>query len=314
VSFLAGYRLWLLLLVAALGVAYVLIQRQRRQYAVRFTNVDLLASVAPRRPGWRRHLAAACLLLALTLIVAAFARPARAIQVPRETATVMLAIDVSQSMRATDVEPTRLRAAQRAVRAFVDSLPTRFRLGLVSFAGNAQVLVPPTHQRALVRQAVANLQLQQQTAIGEGIFASIGAIENSPLDKGRRPPARIVLLSDGATNAGRPNAEAANAAKKRGIRVSTIAFGTDSGTVVVQDEVVPVPADRDALRRIADETGGRFATAATERDLRDTYADLGSRLAEVTRKREVTVWFVGAALLFAFAAAGASLAWTSRLP
>jgi Ca-activated chloride channel homolog len=313
-SFLAGYRLWLLLLVVALGVAYVVIQRQRRQYAVRFTNVDLLASVAPRRPGWRRHLAAACLLLALTLIVAAFARPARAIAVPRETATVMLAIDVSQSMRATDVEPTRLKAAQRAVRAFVDSLPSRFRLGLVAFAGNAQVLVPPTHQRALVRQAVANLQLQQQTAIGEAIFASIGAIENSPLDKGRRPPARIVLLSDGATNAGRPNAEAAAAAKKKGVRVSTIAFGTDSGTVVVQDEVVPVPADRDALRRIADETGGRFATAATEHDLRETYADLGSRLAEVTRKREVTVWFVGAALLFAFAAAGASLAWTSRLP
>ena len=175
-SFLAGYRLWLLLLVVALGVAYVIIQRQRRQYAVRFTNVDLLASVAPRRPGWRRHLAAACLLIALTLIVGAFARPARAIQVPRETATVMLAIDVSQSMRATDVEPTRLRAAQRAVRAFVDSLPTRFRLGLVAFAGNAQVLVPPTHQRALVRQAVTNLQLQQQTAIGEAIFASIGAM------------------------------------------------------------------------------------------------------------------------------------------
>jgi Ca-activated chloride channel family protein len=313
-SFLAGWRLVLLLVVAALAVAYVLIQRQRRQYAVRFTNVDLLASVAPRRPGWRRHLAAACLLLALTLTVMAFARPARAVQVPRETATVMLAIDVSQSMRATDVQPTRLKAAQRAVRAFVDSLPTRFRLGLVAFAGNAQVLVPPTHQRDLVRQAVTNLQLQQQTAIGEAIFASIGAIENSPLDKGQRPPARIVLLSDGATNAGRPNAEAAAAAKKKGIRVSTIAFGTDSGTVVVQDEVVPVPADRDALRRIADETGGRFATAATEHDLRQTYQDLGSRLAEVTRKREVTVWFVGAALIFAFAAAGASLAWTSRLP
>lgn len=313
-SFLAGSRLLLLLFVLGLGVAYVLVQRQRRQYAVRFTNVDLLASVAPHRPGWRRHLAAVCLLLALVLIVMAFARPARAIQVPRETATVMLAVDVSQSMRATDVQPTRIRAAQRAVVAFANSLPTRFRLGLVAFAGNAQVLVPPTHQRSLVRSAVANLQLQQQTAIGEGIFASIGAIENSPLDKGKRPPARIVLLSDGATNAGRPNAEAVAAAKKKGVKVSTIAFGTDSGTVRVQDEVVPVPADRDALRKIADETGGSFATAATEKDLRKTYQDLGSRLAEVTRKREVTPWFIGAALLFAFAAAGASLLWTSRLP
>jgi Ca-activated chloride channel family protein len=313
-SFLAGSRLLLLLFVIGLAIAYVLVQRQRRQYAVRFTNVDLLASVAPRRPGWRRHLAAVCLLLALVLIVMAFARPARAIQVPRETATVMLAIDVSQSMRATDVQPTRIKAAQRAVRAFVDSLPTRFRLGLVAFAGNAQVLVPPTHQRSLVRNAVASLQLQQQTAIGEGIFASIGAIENSPLDKGKRPPARVVLLSDGATNAGRPNAEAVAAAKKKGVKVSTIAFGTDSGTVVVQDEVVPVPADREALQKIADDTGGRFASAATEKDLRKTYEDLGSRLAEVTRKREVTPWFIGAALLFAFAAAGTSLVFTSRLP
>jgi Ca-activated chloride channel family protein len=313
-SFLAGSRLLLLLFVLGLALAYVFVQRQRRQYAVRFTNVDLLASVAPTRPGWRRHLAAACLLLALVLIVMAFARPARAVQVPRETATVMLAVDVSQSMRATDVEPTRIKAAQRAVRAFVDSLPRRFRLGLVAFAGNAQVLVPPTHQRDLVRGAVANLQLQQQTAIGEAMFASIGAIENSPLDKGKRPPARIVLLSDGATNAGRPNAEAIAAAKKKGVRVSTIAFGTDSGTVVVQDEVVPVPADREALRKIADDTGGRFASAATEKDLRKTYEDLGSRLAEVTRRREVTPWFIGAALLFAFAAAGTSLVWTSRLP
>jgi Ca-activated chloride channel family protein len=313
-SFLAANRLLLLLFVVGIVVAYVLVQRQRRQYAVRFTNVDLLASVAPKRPGWRRHLAAACSILALTLIVLAFARPTRAVQVPRETATVMLAIDVSQSMRATDVEPTRIRAAQKAVRAFVDSLPRRFRLGLVSFAGNAQVLVPPTHQRQLVRSAVTNLQLQQQTAIGEGIFASIDAIENSPLDKGKRPPARIVLLSDGATNAGRPNAEAAEAARKKGMKVSTIAFGTDLGTVVVQDEVVPVPADRDALRKIADDTGGRFATATTEKDLRDTYADLGSRLATVTRQREVTVWFVGAALVAAFAAAGAALVWTSRLP
>ena len=123
-----------------------------------------------------------------------------------------------------------------------------------------------------------------------------------------------MLLSDGATNAGRPNAEAVTAAKKKGVRVSTIAFGTDSGTVVVQDEVVPVPADREALRKIADDTGGRFASAATEQDLRKTYDDLGSRLAEVTRQREVTPWFIGAALLFAFAAAGTSLVWTSRLP
>ncbi len=313
-SFVAGSRLWLLLLVAALLAAYVVIQRQRRQYAVRFTNVDLLASVAPKRPGWRRHLPAAASLLALLLLVLAFARPARAVQVPQDAATVMLAIDVSESMRATDVKPSRIQAAEHAVRAFVDTLPSRFRLGLVAFAGNAQVLVPPTHQRGLVKNAVRNLQLQEQTAIGEGIFASLHAIENVPADEGKRPPARIVLLSDGATNAGRPNAQAAAAAKKKKVPVSTIAFGTDHGTVIVQEQVVPVPADRDALRKIADETGGRFASAATEKDLRQTYQNLGSRLVETTRKRQVTGWFVGAGLLFAFAAAAGSLVWTSRLP
>ena len=232
----------------------------------------------------------------------------------QETATVLLAVDVSESMRATDVKPSRVQAAKRAVGAFVDTLPTRFRVGLVAFAGSAQVLVPPTHQRGLVKTAVRNLQLQAQTAIGEGIFASLRAIDNARTDKGQRPPARIVLMSDGATNAGRPNSEAVAAARRKRVPVSTIAFGTDHGTVVVQEEVVPVPADRDALRKIADETGGRFAAAATEKGLRETYRNLGSKLAEVTRKREVTVWFVGTALVFAFAAAAGSLVWTSRLP
>ena len=147
-SFLAANRLVLLGGVVALLVAYVIVQRQRRPYAVRFTNVDLLASVVPKRPSWRRHLAATCLLLALTALVLAFARPARTVSVPRETATVMLALDVSNSMKATDVDPTRLRAAQAAIDTFVDTLPSRFRLGLVTFANSAVVAVTPTHQRA----------------------------------------------------------------------------------------------------------------------------------------------------------------------
>ena len=153
-SFLAANRLWLLLLVVALLVAYILVQRQRRPYAVRFTNVDLLASVAPKHPGWRRHLAAACSLLALTILVMAFARPARSVEVPRETATVVLALDVSNSMKATDVAPNRFRAAQRAVATFVDTLPRRFRLGFITFANSVQVAVPPTHQRERVRNAL----------------------------------------------------------------------------------------------------------------------------------------------------------------
>jgi len=314
VTFFAASRLWFLVPVGVLAAVYVGVQRGRRRSAVRFSNVDLLATVVPWRPGWRRHLPAVASILALALLILAFARPARAVSVPQETATVVLAIDVSESMRATDVPPSRLQAAQRAALSFIDSLPQGLRLGLVTFGGTAQVLVLPTHQRAPVKQAVTHLQPEPSTAIGEAIFASLQAINGAPTAKTKRAPARIVLLSDGATNAGRPNDEAAAAARKKGVPVSTIAFGTDHGTVAVQDQTDSAPVDQDALRKIANETGGRFATAASEADLRDTYRQIGSSLAHVTRARELTLWFVGIALVFAFAAAVGSLVWASRLP
>lgn len=313
-SFLAANRLWLLLLVGALLVGYIVVQRQRRPYAVRFTNVDLLASVAPRHPGWRRHLAAGATLVALTLMVMAFAKPARTVEVPRETATVMLALDVSNSMKATDVEPTRLRAAQRAVETFVDTLPKRFRLGLVLFAGSVQVAVPPTHERSRVRTAVANIELQPATAIGEAIFASLSAIRSAPSEGRVTPPARIVLLSDGDTNAGRPNAMGVEAATRAEVPVSTIAFGTDDGTILLDGEQNAVPVNRDALREIAAATNGTYAEAVTEKGLRRTYENIGSQLASRSQFRQITMWFVGTAMVFAFAAAAGSLVWTSRLP
>jgi len=154
-SFLAGWRLVLLLLVALLLIAYVIVQRQRRKYVVRFTNVDLLASVAPKRPGWRRHLAAAFLLLALALSVVAFARPTWPTKVPRERATVMLAFDVSQSMAADDIKPTRLQAAQEAAVRFADILPAKFKLGLVTFAGSASVVVPRSEEHTSELQSLS---------------------------------------------------------------------------------------------------------------------------------------------------------------
>jgi Ca-activated chloride channel family protein len=313
VSFLAGTRLWFLLLVVALLVAYVFVQRQHRPYAVRFTNVDLLASVAPKRPGWRRHLAAACSLLALTLIVLAFARPARSVEVPRETATVVVALDVSNSMKADDVDPTRIRAAQRAIDTFADTLPRRFRLGLVTFAGTATVAVAPTRNRALVRTAVADVVLADSTATGEAIYASLSAIRNGALE-GVKAPARIVLLSDGFSTAGRPNVGAIEAARRAAVPVSTIAFGTDQGVIVLGGEPNAVPVDRDALREIARGTGGTYAAVVSERGLRQTYADIGSALATRSEFRLITMWFVGAAMACAFAAAAGSLVWTSRLP
>jgi Ca-activated chloride channel family protein len=248
------------------------------------------------------------------LSVVAFARPTWPTQGPRERATVMLAFDVSQSMAAEDIKPTRLEAAQLAAIRFADIFPKRFKLGLVTFAGNASVVVPPVTNRARVKAAVRNVELQQRTAIGEAIFASLDAIETIRTDgKERKVPATIVVMSDGFTNAGRPNADAAQAAVKAKVPVSTISFGTQDGTVVVQGREVGVPASPEALQEIADSTGGRFSEATTGEELQDAYEGLNSSIGYREVQRDVTEWFVGIALAFAFLAAGASLLWTSRL-
>jgi len=313
--FLAGDRLWLLLGVAAVAAAYVILQGRRKKYAVRFTNLALLASVAPKRPGWRRHLPAAAFLLAMATFVTAFAQPTRNTQVPREQATVVMAIDVSLSMQATDVEPTRLRAAKSAATSFVDLVPSRLNLGLVAFSGTAQVLVPPTTDHALLKRSIANLELGPATAIGEAIFASLGAIAAVPTQPGQKPPpARIVLMSDGETTVGRANDLAAKAAVDVKTPVSTIAFGTDTGTVYVEGNPVPVPVNKDALRRIADQTSGSFFEASSAKELKKVYADIGSSVGYRTVRKEATALFVGLGLAFALAAAAGSLVWTSRLP
>ncbi|MFN2607837.1 MAG: VWA domain-containing protein [Acidimicrobiales bacterium] len=314
-TFLSAGRLWLLLGVAALAAAYVAVQLRRRQYAVRFTNLALLASVAPKRPGWRRHVPAAAFLVALALLVTAFAQPTRNTKVPREQATIIMAIDVSLSMQATDVQPTRLRAAKAAASSFVDLVPGRLNVGLVAFSGTAQVLVSPTTDHTLLKRSISNLELGPATAIGEAIFASLGAIASVPAQPGQKPPpARIVLMSDGETTVGRANDLATKAASDAHTPVSTIAFGTDNGTVYVEGNPVPVPVNKDALRRIADQTNGSFFEASSARELKKVYADIGSSIGYRTVKKEATAFFVGLGLLFALAAAAGSLLWTSRLP
>jgi Ca-activated chloride channel family protein len=314
-SFLSGERLWLLLGVTTLAVAYVVQQLRRKQYAVRFTNLALLDKIAPRRPAWRRHVPAVAFLLALTFFTTAFARPSRPVKVPRERATVVMAIDVSLSMEATDVEPTRIAAAKVAAASFVDLLPPRLNLGLVSFSGTAQVLVSPTTDHDLVKRSIANLSLGPRTAIGEAVFLSLQSIATVPAEPGQtKPPARIVLMSDGETTVGRPNELAAQAANEARVPVYTIAFGTDEGTVAVEGRLVPVPVNREALAQLAEGTGGTSFEAASSRELRHVYADIGSSIGYRTVPREVTSWFVGLGLLFALAAAAGSLVWTSRLP
>ncbi len=313
-TFLAFGRLWLLLAVPALIGCYVALQFRRRRHAVRFTNLALLDSVAPRRPGWRRHLPAAAFALMLTSLVTAFARPTAMVRVPRERATVVVAIDTSISMMADDVEPTRYVAAKEAAGRFVEGLPERFNVGLVSFSGSAQVLVRPTTDHAEVRRAVDRLTLGPRTAIGEAIFASLDAVAGLPAEGPGAPPARIVLLSDGETTAGRSNAEASEAARAAGVPVSTIAFGTDEGTVIVGGRLVPVPANREALGAIAEETDGSFFEAASGEELRDVYEDIGSSVGYTRERREIASWFVGLGLVLAALAAAGSMLWSSRLP
>jgi Ca-activated chloride channel homolog len=312
-SFFAPERLWLLLAVAALAVIYVVLQRRRSRYAVRFTNISLLDKVAPDRPAWRRHLPALAFLAMLALLVTAFARPAANAKVPRERATIMVVLDVSGSMEATDVQPTRIEAAQQAALQFVDRLPQRFNVGLVVFDRDVSVLARPSDDRQTVRAGIQNLTLGPGTAIGEGIFAALDAIVGFDQQASTNPPpARIVLLSDGASNAGRTPDDAAQAAAAAKVPVSTIAYGTSEGTV--NNGRLRVPVDGPTLQRVAETTGGQFYEAATGEELQQVYQDIGSSIGFRTERREVSAWFVGLGLLAALGAAAGSLAWFSRLP
>lgn len=316
-SFLAPDWLYLLVAVVALGVAYVVLQTVRRRYAVRFTNVDLLSRVAPRAPGWRRHLTAAILLGAMVAMVVALARPARTEKVARERSTVVIALDTSLSMEATDVAPNRFEAATDAAKAFVEAVPEGVNLGLVHFAGTATIRVPPTLQHEEVTAAIEDLELDTSTAIGDAIVASLAAVETVPAaEDGSAAPASVVLLSDGATQQGTPNDEAADQAREAGVPVSTIAFGTEDGTVTDPStgEVIPVPVDEQALEDIAETTNGSFFRAATGEELRAIYEDVGSSVGYDEELRELTTWFVGLGLGLLLASSALSLAWFSRLP
>jgi Ca-activated chloride channel family protein len=312
---------WLLLLlpVAALLSGYVIVQLRRKRFVARFTNVELLASVAPKRPGWRRHLTFALFVAALAVLTVGTAEPTGAVRVPRDRATVMVAIDVSLSMKATDVLPDRITAAKTAAKSFVDRLPPRINVGLVKFGGNASVVVPPTIDRDTLKVAIDNnLQLQDSTAIGEAVFTCLDAISvfaNNTTSKGDKPPpARIVLMSDGANNKGRRPDQAAAAAKHAGITVSTIAFGTDNGTVDIPGYgPQPVPADKPTLRDLAEATGGTFHVAASAEALQSVYKDIGQQIGYTTTRKVISWRFLATGLLLALTAAATSMLWADRI-
>jgi len=311
---------WLLLLIpaAALLAGYVIVQLRRKRHVARFTNVELLASIAPRRPGWRRHLTFALLFVALALLTLGSAQPTSAVRIPRDRATVMIALDVSLSMEATDVLPSRIGAAKQGAIRFVGLLPPRINVGLVKFGGNASVVVPPTIDRDPVKVAINNLQLQDSTAIGEAVFTCLDAISTfakaSTVPGDKPPPARIVLMSDGANNKGRTPEQAAAAAKAAGVPVSTIAFGTLNGTVNLPGYgPQPVPADRPPLRELADATGGSYHDAPSSEALQSAYRDIGQQVGYTTTRHIVSWRFLVAGLLFTLAAGATSLLWAGRI-
>ncbi|MDH4147443.1 MAG: VWA domain-containing protein [Acidimicrobiia bacterium] len=325
-TFLAPWAFLLLAVVAVLAGAYVYAQRQRARYAVRFTNLDLLDVVAPDRPGWRRHLPAALLLSGLAAMTVAVARPARESQVPREQATIIVAIDTSLSMLADDVAPSRIDAAKQAASSFVEGLPESLNVGLVDFNGVVSVRVAPTTDHAKVQDAIAALELGEGTAIGDALKASVGAVAdiveapaNGAEGDGARDrdggPVRVILMSDGKTTVGSPDEEGIRVAEAVGIPVSTIAFGTQHGTVTIGDRnPIPVPVDSTALEAIAEATGGTFFEAATGDELSAVYDDIGSAIGFDLEQVEVGWWFTAVALVCMLAAAGLSLLWFNRLP
>jgi len=293
-SFLAPWRLLLLAVPIALLVAYVVVQRRRTRYAMRFTNVELLDSVAPDKPGWRRHIAAIGLLTGLVVASMAAARPAFATEQSDHASIVMLAIDTSLSMEATDVSPSRLAAAQEAARNFLTSMPAHTRVGLVAFDGNVRVLAQPTEDHNTVAVALNQLRLGEGTAIGSAIRTSLQAVqsaENSGTTTSTTvagtasaaPTATIVVLSDGETTVGVPNDTAA-------------------------------PVNGAALARIADQTGGQALTAQSASELKSVFAKLGAGVNSHPVTKEVGDWFAGGALMLLALAGVSSLAWFSRLP
>lgn len=308
---------WLLALipVAALAGVYVWAQFARQRTAVRFANTALLAKLVPKIPGWRRHLPAGLLVIALAVLVGGMTRPAVDVEEPQERATIILGIDVSLSMMSTDVSPNRFDAAKTAAVDFVEDLPEQYNVGLVSFAGYASIVVPPTKDRAQLTTSIRGLTMAEATATGDAVFASLQAVQQVPNDGAEElAPSHVLLLSDGYRTAGRSIGEAAEAAAAAEVPVSTVAFGTDEGIIELEEELVPVPVDRDALSGLADETGGGYYEAASIEELRAVYEDMGSSLGYRTIADEVGQWFIGIALLLLFTAAGLSLAWTSRLP
>ncbi|MEI7543752.1 MAG: VWA domain-containing protein [Mycobacteriaceae bacterium] len=312
-----------LLFVAGLVGLYVITQFARQKRILRFANMELLESVAPKRPNRWRHLSAILLICSLVMLTIAMAGPQNDVRIPRNRAVVMLVIDVSQSMRATDVEPSRLAAAQEAAKQFADQLTTGINLGLIAYAGTATVLVSPTTNRESTKIAIDKLQLADRTATGEAIFTALQAIATVGAVIGGGdgpPPARIVLMSDGKetvpSNPDNPKGAftAARTAKDQGVPISTVTFGTPYGYVEINDQRQPVPVDDETLKKIAELSDGNAYNASSLEQLKEVFAKLQDQIGYETVKGDASVgWLRLGSLLLALSALAAVLL-NRRLP
>ena len=318
-TFSSPWALLWLLVVPALVVLYIVHQRRRLRYAERWASPSLIPNLVDRFPGRRRYIPIAILLAALAALIVGVARPHATVSVPREEATVMLAIDTSRSMGATDVNPSRLAAAQNAANRLVDIVPKKFRVGVVSFSSRAQLALAPTTDRTLVRAALGTLRPREGTAIGDAVLLSARLGLKQRASDGSTPPTTVLLISDGARDGGRTAPRvAAQRVRAMHVPVYTVLVGTPNG-VVQHDlpggyrETIRVPPSPETLQLIARTTGAQFFRVATDRELREVYQNLGSRLGHKQESREITDLFAGGGALLLLVGAFLSALWFRRV-
>jgi Ca-activated chloride channel homolog len=299
---------------------YVMSERRRAAAGARFGNPALLPNVVGRRPGLRRHVPLAVLLVALAAMIVGVARPHATVSVRREEATVVLAIDVSRSMKATDVRPSRLGAARAAAKAFLGKVPEKFQVALVSFANRAVVVVAPTEDHTLVEDGLAVLRPGEGTALGDAIAISARLGHKVQDREGNQPPSAVLMISDGAQMGGTvPPGRAIRLARSLHVPVYTVLVGTPGGVVNVRipggfTATIRVPPNAATLRMVAQRTGGQFFTATSDSRLREVYEKLGSRLGHRRKSREISDLFAGGSAVLLLAGGALSALWFRRIP
>ena len=304
---------WSLALIPIMGGLYILAQRRRRRYTLRFTNLELLQAVAGRGPGLRRHIPPLFFLVGLAALLVSLARPSAVIAVPRDQTTAMLVLDVSASMTAADLRPNRMEAAKQAAHAFLDALPPTMQVGLVSFSSGATVNAAPTSDRFQVARAIDALQANGGTAIGEGLHLALDQLAQRPVDAdGSRAPGLVVLLSDGQSVLGRPPATAAARARQEQIQIHTIGIGERGADTVIGGQRVRL--DEQTLQAVAATTEGRYFYAGESNELAEIYANLGSQVSWVEEQTEITALVSALGALCLTAGGLLSLRWLQQFP